>query len=116
MDESGGNQFYVFEYLDYLKSVYPPERPTDMLISTQGFTWYAGMRKPIRFYETMTNNYLRHPAYAKYPVVGVNWIKPVQFAGSGTDRVNEIMLEREGYLFCRNAKYSSGEWRKLKFI
>ena len=46
----------------------------------------------------MTNNYLRHPAYSEYPVVGVNWIQAVQFAEWRTDRVNEAMLEREGYL------------------
>ena len=36
-------------------------------------------------------------AYAEYPVVGVNWMQAVQFAG-GTDRVNEFILEREQYL------------------
>jgi gliding motility-associated lipoprotein GldJ len=58
----------------------------------------------------MTNNYLRHPAYAEYPVVGVNWIQATQFAEWRTDRVNEAMLEREGYL-AKDAKYQamSGE-------
>lgn len=54
----------------------------------------------------MTNNYLRHPAYAEYPVVGVNWIQATQFAEWRTDRVNEIMLEREGYL-AEDAKYKA---------
>jgi gliding motility-associated lipoprotein GldJ len=58
----------------------------------------------------MTNNYLRHPAYSEYPVVGVNWIQAVQFAEWRTDRVNEAMLEKEGYL-AQDAKYQamSGE-------
>src|SRR5690606_12671186 len=56
------------------------------------------------FNETMTNNYLRHPAYAEYPVVGVNWVQATQYAEWRTDRVNELMLEREGYL-SEDAKY-----------
>jgi len=46
----------------------------------------------------MTNNYLRHPAYAEYPVVGVNWIQATEFAKWRTDRVNEKMLEDQRYL------------------
>ena len=46
----------------------------------------------------MTINYLRHPAYANYPVVGVNWIQAVEFSKWRTDRVNENILEREGFL------------------
>jgi gliding motility-associated lipoprotein GldJ len=46
----------------------------------------------------MTNNYLRHPAHAEYPVVGVNWIQAVEFSKWRTNRVNESILEREGYL------------------
>ena len=46
----------------------------------------------------MTNNYLRHPAYASYPVVGVNWIQAVEFSKWRTERVNENVLEKEGYL------------------
>jgi gliding motility-associated lipoprotein GldJ len=46
----------------------------------------------------MTNNYLRHPAYANYPVVGVNWIQAVEFSKWRTERVNEALLEKNGYL------------------
>jgi formylglycine-generating enzyme required for sulfatase activity len=44
----------------------------------------------------MTNNYLRHPAYASYPVVGVNWIQAVEFSQWRTG-VNEAILEKNGY-------------------
>src|SRR5690606_25586361 len=47
--------------------------------------------------ETMTNNYLRHPAFSDYPVVGVSWIQAVEFSKWRTDRVNEYQLEKEGY-------------------
>ena len=50
------------------------------------------------YFEELTSNYLRHPAYAEYPVVGVNWLQAVQFAEWRTDRVNEFILERESYI------------------
>ena len=50
------------------------------------------------YFEELTTNYLRHPAYAEYPVVGVNWLQAVQFAEWRTDRVNEFILEREAYI------------------
>ena len=55
-------------------------------------------RNRLGYNETMTNNYLRHPAYADYPVVGVNWIQASEFCDWRTNRVNENILEREGYL------------------
>ncbi len=46
----------------------------------------------------MVNNYLRHPAFRDYPVVGVSWQQAVNFAKWRTERVNERLLEREGYI------------------
>ena len=40
--------------------------------------------------------YLRHPAYRDYPVVGVNWLQANDYCAWRTDRVNEIILIREG--------------------
>jgi len=54
----------------------------------------------------MIENYLRHPGYAEYPVVGVSWIQAVEFANWRTDRVNELYLEQEGYL-ARDAKLAA---------
>ena len=55
-------------------------------------------RNQLGYVEELTTNYLRHPAYAEYPVVGVNWLQAVQFAEWRTDRVNEFLLEREAYI------------------
>jgi gliding motility-associated lipoprotein GldJ len=52
----------------------------------------------------MTYNYLRHPAYAEYPVVGVSWIQAVEFGNWRTDRVNELILEQDG-ITARNSRY-----------
>ena len=98
MDETEVTNFMYMEYLDWLKRVYPPDQDIYKNIyegaSPDTLVW----RNRLGYNETMTNNYLRHPAYASYPVVGVNWIQASEFAVWRTDRVNESVLEREGYL------------------
>lgn len=106
MDETEVTNVMYLEYLDYLKSVYPPENPMYTNIYKGALPDTLVWRNRLGFNETMTNNYLRHPAYAEYPVVGVNWVQATQFAEWRTDRVNEIMLEREGYL-SKDAKYQA---------
>lgn len=104
MDETEVTNVMYLEYLDYLKKVYPPENPKYKNIYLGALPDTLVWRNRLGFNETMTNNYLRHPAYAEYPVVGVNWVQAVQFAEWRTDRVNEAVLEREGYL-AEDVKY-----------
>ncbi len=106
MDETEVTNVMYLEYLDYLKSVYPPENPKYANIYKGALPDTLVWRNRLGFNETMTNNYLRHPAYAEYPVVGVTWVQATQFAEWRTDRVNEVMLEREGYL-SQDAKYQA---------
>ncbi|OCB74362.1 gliding motility lipoprotein GldJ [Flavobacterium crassostreae] len=98
MDETEVTNFMYLEYLDWLKSVFPPSEESYKHIyegaSPDTLVW----RNRLGYNETMTNNYLRHPAYANYPVVGVNWIQAVEFSKWRTDRVNEAILEKKGYL------------------
>lgn len=91
------NQMYM-EYLDWIKKVYPPEDPKYTNIYLGALPDTLVWRNRLGFNETMTNNYLRHPGFAQYPVVGVNWIQATQYAEWRTDRVNELILEREGFL------------------
>lgn len=103
MDETEVTNFMYLEYLDWLKAVFPPEEESYRYIyegaSPDTLVW----RNRLGYNETMTNNYLRHPSYADYPVVGVNWIQAVEFSKWRTDRVNEAILEKKGYLK-KNAK------------
>lgn len=98
MDETEVTNLMYMEYLDWLKRVFPPDEENYKNIyegaSPDTLVW----RNRLGYNETMTNNYLRHPAYAEYPVVGVNWIQATEFAKWRTDRVNESVLEREGFL------------------
>ncbi len=98
MDETEVTNLMYMEYLDWLKRVFPPDQENYKNIyegaSPDTLVW----RNRLGYNETMTNNYLRHPAYAEYPVVGVNWIQAVEFSKWRTDRVNEKALEDQKYL------------------
>lgn len=106
MDETEVTNLMYMEYLDWLKTVFPPDQENYKNIyegaSPDTLVW----RNRLGYNETMTNNYLRHPAYANYPVVGVNWIQAVEFSKWRTDRVNENTLEQQGYLK-KDAKITS---------
>ena len=103
MDETEVTNAMYLEYLDWLKKVFPPTEENYKNIylgaSPDTLVW----RNRLGYNETMTNNYLRHPSYANYPVVGVNWIQAVEFSKWRTERVNEALLEKSGYLK-KNAK------------
>ncbi|AWG25211.1 gliding motility lipoprotein GldJ [Flavobacterium kingsejongi] len=98
MDETEVTNKMYMEYLDWLKRVFPPEDENYKNIYVGALPDTLVWRDRLGYNETMTNNYLRHPAYGDYPVVGVNWIQAVEFSKWRTDRVNEAVLEREGYL------------------
>lgn len=98
MDETEVTNKMYAEYLFWVKSVFPPTEENYKNIYNGAIPDTLVWRNRLGYNETMTNNYLRHPAYADYPVVGVNWIQATEFSKWRTNRVNENILEREGYL------------------
>ncbi len=96
MDETEVTNLMYMEYLDWLKNVFPPSEANYRNIYAGAVPDTLVWRNRLGFNETMVNNYLRHPAYANYPVVGVNWIQAVEFSKWRTNRVNELMLEKKG--------------------
>ncbi|WP_298530625.1 gliding motility lipoprotein GldJ [uncultured Algibacter sp.] len=97
MDESEVTNLMYVEYLDYMKKLYPPDDDLYKEIYKGILPDTLVWRNRLGFNEVMTDNYLRHPAYAEYPVVGVSWIQAVEYANWRTDRVNELNLQRNGY-------------------
>ena len=104
MDETEVTNLMYLEYLDWLKRVFPPEEENFRRIYDGAVPDTLVWRNRLGFNEVMTNNYLRHPAYADYPVVGVSWLQAVEFGNWRTDRVNELILEEEGFT-ARNGRY-----------
>ena len=97
MDETEVTNVMYLEYLDWLKNVFPPEEDNYKNIYTGALPDTLVWRDRLGFNETMTENYLRHPAYADYPVVGVNWLQAVEYSDWRSNRVNEFILERDGF-------------------
>ena len=106
MDETEVTNLMYLEYLDWIKSVYPPSEENFKAIYEGALPDTLVWRNRLGYSEMMVNNYLRHPGYQEYPVVGVNWIQAVEFANWRTDRVNELYLEQAGYLE-RDAKLAA---------
>jgi gliding motility-associated lipoprotein GldJ len=104
MDETEVTNLMYLEYLDWLKKVFPPSDENYRKIYEGAVPDTLVWRNRLGFNEVMTNNYLRHPAYAEYPVVGVSWVQAVEFSNWRTDRVNEMVLETNG-ITARNARY-----------
>ncbi|WP_199270183.1 gliding motility lipoprotein GldJ [Algibacter sp. L3A6] len=97
MDETEVTNAMYLEYLDYLKRYYPPSEDNFKAIYNGALPDTLVWRNRLGYNEVMTENYLRHPAYGEYPVVGVSWIQAVEFSNWRTDRVNELNLSQAGY-------------------
>ncbi|MCB0449961.1 MAG: gliding motility lipoprotein GldJ [Confluentibacter sp.] len=98
MDETEVTNAMYMEYLDWIKRVYPPSDENFRAIYEGALPDTLVWRNRLGYNEVMTENYLRHPGYGEYPVVGVSWIQAVEFANWRSDRVNEYNLEKAGYL------------------
>lgn len=94
MDETEVRNADYREYLFWINRVYVdyPEVYRKALPDT--LVW----RRPMAYNEPLVENYLRHPAYADYPVVGVNHVQAQDYCKWRTDRVNEMILVSEGIL------------------
>ena len=75
MDETEVTNNMYLQYLYWLKQKFPPKNQNYSNIYNGALPDTLVWRNPLGFNESMVKNYLRHPSYAKYPVVGVNWIQ-----------------------------------------
>ncbi|MBF45571.1 MAG: gliding motility lipoprotein GldJ [Flavobacteriales bacterium] len=101
MDETEVRNLDYLEYLFWIERVYGsnydngsyPEVYWEALPDTN--VW----RDKLSYNEPYVENYLRHPAFHQYPVVGVSWEQAVDYCAWRTDRVNERILIDNGYLW-----------------
>jgi sulfatase modifying factor 1 len=95
MDQTEVTNVDYLEYLFWLRRIYGvnyPEVYRKALPDT--LVW----RSRLGYNEPLVETYLRHPAYKRYPVVGVNWLQANDYAKWRTDRVNELRLIERGIL------------------
>lgn len=108
MDETEVTNRMYLQYLDWLKWTFPPSEGKYSKIYQGALPDTLVWRSPLKNSESLVNNYLRHPAYQNYPVVGVTWIQAVEFSKWRTDRVNEKLLADAGYTE-EEARYKNSE-------
>ena len=93
MDETEVKNIDYREYLYWVGRVFGADYPE---VYKKALPDTLVWRSRLAFNEPYVEYYLRHPAYADYPVVGVSWLQATDYAAWRTDRVNEIILIREG--------------------
>ncbi|MDR1171527.1 MAG: SUMF1/EgtB/PvdO family nonheme iron enzyme [Bacteroidales bacterium] len=95
MDETEIANVDYKEYLHWLKRVYVSYPEVHRKAIPDTLVW----RSKLAYNEPLVEMYLRHPSYNDYPVVGVSWLQANDYCLWRSDRVNEMIMIREGILF-----------------
>lgn len=94
MDETEVTNLDYLEYLYWLRRVYVSYPEVYFKALPDTLVW----RERLAYNEPLASLYLRHPAYHNYPVVGVTWLQANDYCAWRSDRVNEMLLIRQGIL------------------
>lgn len=94
MDETEVSNTNWLEYLNWIRRNFPNDERYYYEELPDTLVW----RSPLAFNEPFVNNYLRHPAYKDYPVVGVSALQAERYCIWRTDMVNERLLREDGYM------------------
>ncbi|XZF12585.1 SUMF1/EgtB/PvdO family nonheme iron enzyme [Chitinophagaceae bacterium MMS25-I14] len=95
MDETEVANVHYREYLYWLKRNYGGDYPD---VITKAEPDQTVWRKALAYNEPQVNYYFTHAAYNYYPVVGINWYQANEYCKWRTDRVNEMILMKNGML------------------
>ena len=98
MDETEVTNSEYFLYLQYIKDVFPPSEEKYKHIYNSVLPDTLVWRKSLGNTDLLSENYLRHPAFSDYPVVGVSWLQANQYCKWRTDAVNLKKLIDKGYI------------------
>lgn len=85
-------------FLQYIKDVFPPEEDQYKNIYQSILPDTLVWRKGLGNTNLLSENYLRHPAYADYPVVGVSWVQANEYCKWRTNAVNLKILMDKGVI------------------
>jgi len=98
MDEAEVTNSEYLLYLQVTKDVFPPDSAQYKNIYAAALPDTLVWRSSLGNTELLSENYLRHPAFSDYPVVGVSWLQAVQYCKWRTSAVNLKALIDRGVL------------------
>lgn len=111
LDEKEVTNLSWCEYLYWLNRTYGSDFP---LVPVNALPDTLSWANSVGNNENYVKDYLRHPAYANYPVVGISWMQANNYCEWRTDRVNEFILIREGILLMnpmqQNEPFTTGAY------
>lgn len=113
MDETEVANIDYLEYIYWLSRIYGQDH-YDIVRNALPDTlvW----RSKLGYNEPMVINYLRHPAYRNYPVVGVSWVQARDYCLWRSDRVNEQLLVNAGILNHDPAQNSADHFTTATYL
>jgi len=95
MDETEVRNIDYNEYLFWLERIYGQDFPE---VVRRAWPDELAWRRVDAYVEHMVEFYFQHPSFNDYPVVGVTWEQAMAFSLWRSDRVNEDILIRLGFL------------------
>jgi gliding motility-associated lipoprotein GldJ len=95
MDETEVANVHYREYIYWLENVFGAENPE---IIRKALPDTLCWRSELAYNEPYVLQYFRFPAFNEYPVVGISWIQARDYSQWRSDRVNEMLLIKNGYL------------------
>jgi len=108
MDETEVSNTNWLEYLNWIRRTDPTNYEYYYNELPDTLVW----RRPLSYNEPYVDNYLRHPAYQDYPVVGVSWEQAQRYCSWRTDIVNESLLREQGYMTSYKDLYGGQNGKK----
>ena len=94
MDETEVSNQDWLDYLHWIRITFPQDHKLYYDALPDTLVW----RRPLSYNEPYVDNYLRHPAFQDYPVVGITWDQVQDYCTWRTDRMNENILRETGRL------------------
>lgn len=92
MDETEVSNQDWLDYLHWISVTFKDDHELYYNALPDTLVW----RRPLSYNEPYVDNYLRHPAFQDYPVVGVTWDQAQEYCSWRTDRMNENILRETG--------------------
>ena len=92
MDETEVSNQDWLDYMHWIGITFPDDHKLYYDAIPDTLVW----RRPLSYNDPYVENYLRHPAFRDYPVVGVSWDQVQEYCTWRTDRMNENILRETG--------------------